>query len=162
GIGGSLRYEMPVGDNLGLMFTAGYLAFGGDEVTSGVPGIFALTVKSSSALIPLQVGAKYYFSEQQDGFYGAVQLGLTLISSSTDITTDFGGTKTTTSATGSASGFSYAPGIGYHLSVIDIGLNYQLFSQTTTVSDPFTGASFSATSTGSYLGLRLAYVFGEK
>jgi hypothetical protein len=160
GFGGSLRYEMPMGDNLALMGTAGYLTFGGKEVTTGFAGIASVTSKSTSGLIPIQVGAKYYFQEQQSGFYGMVQLGLTLINSSTDVTTDILGTKTTTSVSGNTSGFGYAPGVGYHLDNLDFGLSYQLFSQT--VSSTVGTTTVEATSTTGYLGLRIAYVFGEK
>ena len=160
GFGGSLRYEMPMGDNLGLMLTAGYLTFGGKETTEGVPGFFEFTSKSTTGIIPIQVGAKYYFSEQQEGFYGMVQLGLSLVNSKNEVTVDVLGTKTTTETTSNGSGFSYAPGIGYHLANLDFGLSYQLFSQTVTESTLF--GDISATSTGSYLGLRIAYVLGEK
>jgi len=166
GFGGSLRYEMPSGDNLAFMGTVGYLTFSGKEITSGVPGFFALTIKQKNAIIPIQVGAKYYFQEQQSGFYGMLQLGLAMVSYTTDMTTDVGGTTTTSSATGNGSGFCWAPGVGYHLDNLDFGLSYQAFTQTVASSftDPFTGANttVTGTSTGAYLGLRIAYVFGEK
>jgi hypothetical protein len=43
--------------------------------------------------------------------------------------------------------FSYAPGIGYHMSNLDFGLRYQFIDDETTLS---------------YIGLRIAYVFGSK
>src|SRR5436190_330391 len=78
GFGGSLRYEMPMGDNLALMGTVGYLMFGGKDVTTGVPGFLEYTTSSKMSLIPIQVGAKYYFTEQQDGFYALAQIGFML------------------------------------------------------------------------------------
>ena len=153
GFGGSLRYEMPVGDNLGLMLTAGYLTFGGKTIDLGGFGKFEYT----NSAIPIQLGAKYYFTEQQNGFYGQVELGVHMLS--TKASFDFLGISTSTTETSTA--FSYAPGIGYHLDNLDFGLKYQLFSETVTSTDLF-GNSVSATSSASYLGLRVAYVFGEK
>ena len=165
GIGGSLRYEMPMGDNLALMGTVGFLSFSGKDITSGVPG-YSYTSKSSLTMIPIQVGAKYYFTEQQNGFYAMAQLGLTLANYKNENTIDIAGTKTTVSGSASSSGLSYAPGLGYHLASLDFGLSYQLFSQTVSSSytNPFTGltSTVSATSTGSYLGVRIAYVLGGK
>jgi len=125
GFGGSLRYEMPMGDNLGLTVTAGYITFSGKDFFDGI----------SFNYIPVQVGAKYYFQEQQNGFYGMVELGIH---------------SGSTSAEGSESStdLSYAPALGYHLANIDIGLRYQMIATE--------GESTS------YLGLRLAYVLGGK
>jgi len=125
GFGGSLRYEMPVGDNLGLTGTVGYLTFGGKDFFDGI----------NFNLIPIMVGAKYYFTEQQNGFYAGIAVGMT---------------SSSTSAEGSESStvFTWAPGIGYHLDNIDLGLDYNSYTK-----DEFTT---------SYLGLRLAYVFGAK
>src|SRR4051812_13349024 len=61
GFGGSLRYEMPMGDNLALMLTAGYLTFGSKAIDLGPFGKFDYTI----SMIPIQAGAKYYFTEQQ-------------------------------------------------------------------------------------------------
>jgi hypothetical protein len=144
GIGGSLRYEMPMGDNLGLMLTAGYMSFSGKTVAG-----FDLP---NETMIPIQVGAKYYFTEQQDGFYGAVELGV----HSTSVTIPAYAGITVGGVTYGAypeskvtsTDFSYAPGVGYALANVDIGLRYQIISST--------GGS------SSYLGVRLAYVFGAK
>ncbi len=142
GVGGSLRYEMPMGDNLGLTATAGYISFSGKSVAG--------YTAPSYSMIPIQVGAKYYFQEQQNGFYGMVELGVHSLSykvnlPSINYTT---GAVTYTETTFTATDLSFAPEVGYMLANVDIGLRYQIISST--------GGSTS------YLGVRLAYVFGEK
>ena len=144
GVGGTLRYEYPVNDNLALMLTAGYLTFSGKTV-----GGFDL---GSWGMIPAQVGAKYYFTEMMNGLYGAIHLGIHSLSYKTPKFTyidPFTGTSVTLGGeTFTSTDFSYAPEIGYHLANIDIGARYQMISTTG--------------STTSYLGVRVAYVFGEK
>src|SRR5262245_12722743 len=65
GIGGTLGFELPMGDNLGIVAQAGYISFMGKEfesVTVVNGTVTTTTVKSDAAgLIPIQVGAKYYF-----------------------------------------------------------------------------------------------------
>jgi hypothetical protein len=165
GFGGTLRYEHPLGDKMGLTFTAGYLTFSGKDVTfDPFPGLIpATTIKGSSVgMIPIQAGFKYYFTEAQDGFYAMAELGVHIASvSAPDYTDPITGT-TIEGGSASSTNLSYAPSIGYHLANLDLGLRYQLFSQKTTVVEPFTGTSVSATSTSGYIGLRVAYVFGEK
>jgi len=146
GFGGSLRYEMPMGDNLGLTATAGYLMFSGKDQDFG-----GITIKGGDwSMIPIQVGAKYYFQEQQDGFYGMVELGVhsTKYTIPSYTTTFYGVSVTVPEVSASSTDLSYAPEIGYHLANIDLGLRYQMVA--------------TEGSTTSYLGLRLAYVFGEK
>jgi hypothetical protein len=157
GFGGSVRYEHPIGDMMGLTGTVGYLTFAGKEFDI-FPGI---SVDGPNlALIPIQAGFKYYFSEQQLGFYGMVELGVHL---ATYDGSDYSVTDPNTGITFSSDGetasetyLSYAPQIGYHLDNFDFGLRYQMFSQSTTV------AGEEETATASYLGLRIAYVFGSK
>jgi hypothetical protein len=136
GIGGSIRYEAPMGDNIGLTGTAGYISFGGKTI-SGVK-------LESSYLIPLQAGLKYYFDEQQSGFYAQAELGFHMYKS-TEVTLDIiNGTFTTKDKTKAA--FSYAPEVGYHMESLDLGLRYQMVS--------------TEGNTTSYLGIRIAYVLG--
>ena len=146
GFGGSLRYEMPMGDNLGLTATAGYLLFSGKDLD-----VLGVTIKGGDwSMIPIQVGAKYYFQEQQDGFYGMVELGVhsTKYTIPASTVTYYGVSITTPELSVSGTDLSYAPEVGYHLANIDLGLRYQMVA--------------TEGSTTSYLGLRLAYVFGEK
>ena len=134
GFGGSLRYEHPVGDNLGITLTAGYLMFGGKDDGPDF------------SMIPAQVGAKYYFTGQQEGLYGHVMVGIHSMSSDDVIYTDPLTGATVTYETESNTELSYAPEIGYHLANIDLGLRYQFIA--------------TDIETTSYLGIRIAYVFG--
>jgi hypothetical protein len=149
GFGGSVRYEMPMGDNLGLMGTVGFLSFSGKDQT-----IMGFTVKGlSQTMIPIQVGAKYYFTEQQNGFYGSAELGIHMSSYTIPGTPAVMlGTVVLIPATAdtkkTSSDLSFAPGVGYHLDNLDFGLKYQIISTT--------GSS------SSYLGVRVAYVLGSK
>ncbi len=156
GFGGTLRYEMPVGNNLGITGTAGYLTFTGKNIT-----VFGVTTKGESTyLIPVQAGLKYYFMGQQEGFYGHVMLGVHMyktVEATFNPTTYAISTKNSVKAA-----LSYAPEIGYHLDNLDFGLRYQLFTISNNIVDPFSGTSVSASSTSGYVGLRVAYVFGEK
>ncbi len=156
GFGASLRYEMPLGDNLGLMGTVGYLTYGSKTVDFGGFGSY----KYTNSMIPIMVGAKYYFSEQQNGFYADLQLGLTMLTTKSSF--EFGGTTTDDSQ--SASAFTWSPGIGYHLDNLDFGVGYYGFSYTTTVTTTFMGVSTSTdvSASGSWIGIRAAYVFGSK
>lgn len=86
-------------------------------------------------MIPIQAFAKYYFMESQDGFYGMVNLG-------------FHNSKINVEGAEGSTDLSYAPEVGYHLANIDLGLRYQMVA--------------TEESTTSYLGVRIAYVFGEK
>lgn len=135
GVGGSLRYEIPMGDNLGLTATAGFLSFSAKE-TDGI----------TETMIPVQLGAKYYFQEQQEGFYGMVEVGIHSMTIKTPAY-DFGIIQIPSESV-SETDLSYAPEVGYHLANFDIGVRYQMIATTG--------------STTSYLGLRLAYVLGEK
>ncbi len=143
GIGGSVGYEIPVGDNLGVMLQAGYISFSGKDYDLGI-----VTVEGPSiGAIPIQVGAKYYFSENQAGAYAGLLAGVHLLSSEgSDGSTDFG----------------VAPLLGFMVTEnIDIGLRYQmLFDKQETVV--VTGTSVTTeeeTVTNSYLGVRIAYMF---
>ena len=157
GFGASLRYEMPMGDNLGLTGTAGYITYGKKTIDLGGGDTWSYTY----SFIPILVGAKYYFTEQQSGFYGMFQLGVTMLSDKIEETTaaqpalyigniqyQAATPESTTSTTFTGSYLTYGLGVGYALSNIDLYAGY------TTVSSE--GAS------SSWLGLRLAYVFGEK
>jgi hypothetical protein len=153
GFGASLRYEMPLGENLGVMATAGYLTFGKEELDLGP---FFGKFSYQYSMIPIQLGLKYYFMDAQDGFYGALQTGVHLFSAKVEIETPSYTDPLTglvipglsLSSTESSTEFGVAPGIGYHLENVDIGLRYQLL--------------FTEGTSTSYLGVRLAYVFGER
>ncbi|HKR03681.1 MAG TPA: outer membrane beta-barrel protein [Bacteroidia bacterium] len=160
GFGGTLRYELPLGDKMGLTGTAGYMVFSGKEFTISGGGVIPdQTVKgNSSGIIPIQVGFKYYFNEAQDGFYAMAEVGVHMAMVKV-ATYDSNGLPTGTE-TESSTNLSYAPGLGYHLANLDFGLRFQLFTQKHT-EETIVGP-ISATTTSSYIGLRVAYVFGEK
>lgn len=130
GVGGSLGYEIPVGDKLGVIAQAGYVSFAGKEYDLGFFG----TVKGPSwGMIPVQAGAKFYFTDNQEGAYLFGMVGIHSMSA--------GGASNTE--------LSFAPGLGYIVGEnIDLGLRYQIISGD--------GSSLS------YLGLRAAYLLGSR
>lgn len=147
GFGATLGYEIPVGDNLGVIAQAGYMMFMGKDYEIG-----PITVEGPNwAMIPAQVGAKYYFSDNQEGAYVLGLVGIhhssyTIPSSSTTI---LGVTVTTPSQSYSDTNFSFAPGLGYIVGEnLDLALRYQIIS--------------GDGSSSSYLGLRAAYMFGSR
>ncbi|MEO0312062.1 MAG: hypothetical protein RIQ89_1719 [Bacteroidota bacterium] len=154
GLGLSLRYELPVADKISVMATAGYVSFGKETIE--ISGL--AKTEYSYSIIPVQLGAKYYFNEIMNGFYGSGEIGVHSLNgkfkaTSLGITTDNSDSNT---------GLSYAIGAGYHLSKIDIGVRYQLFTlSTTSTNTDFFGNTITvkATSTESYLGIRAAFVF---
>jgi hypothetical protein len=105
GIGGSVRYESAINDNLSWMGTAGYISFA-EKDDSGL----------KFSMIPVQAGLKYYFNESFNGFYGAAELGITFAKA------EFAGVSA------SDSEFGFAPSVGYHLGNIDISARYQIIS----------------------------------
>ncbi|MEP6610612.1 MAG: hypothetical protein ABJA76_01960 [Mucilaginibacter sp.] len=109
-IGGSLKYDMPIGSGAFVNLSAGYESFMVKSAlkNAGFP--------SSSGFVPIKVGLKYYFDGQ--GFYGEGQLGVAF-------STESGGGKA----------FAYAPGIGYTLDGgFDVGVRYEAWSNNGTVS----------------------------
>ena len=143
GFGGTVRYEHPIGDMMGIGLTAGYMTFSGKSVDDGLGGSVD---NPNFNMIPAQAFFKYYFQEQQNGFYGMINLGIHHSSIKTPefeiLGVTYGG------ETVSSTDLSYAPEIGYHLANLDLGLRYQIIA--------------TEGSSTSYLGARVAYVFGEK
>ncbi|MEO7082065.1 MAG: outer membrane beta-barrel protein [Flavobacteriales bacterium] len=161
GIGGTLGFELPVGDNLGLMAQAGYISFSGKDYS-----VMGVTIKSdATGIIPIQVGAKYYFTDNQDGLYLGVLTGVHM---TTYKVPEYNSTGTQTGTkTESNSDFSLAPLLGIVLAEnFDLSLRYQLmFSKREEVvfnPSTFTFTTNSKTTTNGYLGLRLAYMFGGR
>lgn len=121
GIGLSGRYEAQIQDKFNWTASAGFLSFSGK---SGYSGTFTI--------IPITGGVKYYFQEENAGFYVAADLGIYFRSASA------GGVSTSDNKIG------IAPGVGYRVSTWDFAFRLN------SVSD------------SNYLGLRAAYVFGGK
>lgn len=128
GIGVSGAYEGNISDKLNWTATVGVLSFSGKTI-----GTFSVP---SGTLIPILGGVKYYVNEMFNGFYVSGQLGFT------NSSTNYGG------VTYSSTDFSFAPGVGYHLTNIDISAAYNVISESGGSTD--------------YLGARVAYVFGGK
>ena len=166
GLGGTLGFESPIGNNTAFMFQGGFISFMGKSYET-IDWTTLQKVKATSdptSSIPIQVGLKYYFSENQHGAYAGLLAGVHLFSVKTpeldpitfDIVYD---TKMKTY-------FSAAPEVGFVLgSNFDIALRYQMiFAQTEIYNfDPVTYAFSTETKTvvNSYIGVRLAYMFGR-
>src|SRR6267154_1231567 len=83
GLGLSARYEAPIATvkNLNWTASAGFITFIGKtyRTFAGYNGlgqpVYASTTTTSTVL-PIVGGAKYYFMEANKGFYGALDLGL--------------------------------------------------------------------------------------
>ena len=71
GWGGSVTYEHPLGRNIGGVIYSGYTSFSGD---SGLDW----------TMVPLLVGAKFYFSPKVDWYFAAL-LGVNFVTANTTI-----------------------------------------------------------------------------
>ena len=114
GIGGSLRYDKAINDNMSWGVSAGYLSFGGKELFPGIS-------TGSSSLIPITGGIKYNFAGADGGFYGGVDLGIWMTSVSVSIP-GFG------SVTATGSEFGFAPGLGYRAGAFDVAARFNIVS----------------------------------
>ena len=136
GFGGSAQGDYKISDDFAVTLNVGYITYSGKSTSTRIPiGIDPITFQiiystvTSKApafnLIPVLAGAKYWFSPN---VYGSAQFGLAFAS---------GG--------GTGSNFTYAPGIGFKFSQIDVLLKYLGISAT--------GGSLNT------VGLRAAYNF---
>ncbi len=158
GFGATLGFELPVGDKLGVFANAGYITFGKKE-----QDLIFVKVSTQQAMIPAQVGLKYYFNEAQTGFYAMAMVGIHSVSSTAKSSVTFLGQTIETESTASDVFLSAAPGVGYIVGEnIDLSLRYQLIFAETTTADPTTGLTVTSSATNSYLGLRAAYMFGSR
>lgn len=150
GFGVTLGFEAPVGDNLGFIAQAGYMSFSGKDLSVG-----PITVKVDAAgMIPVQVGLKYYFTDNQEGFYAGLLTGVHMQSVKE---VELVGT-TLEEKNSLKTNFGIAPLVGYIVGEnIDIALRYQMiFAEGAEVTA--TGVE-EKTVTNSYLGVRVAYMF---
>jgi len=143
GFGASAGYEHPVGDNIGITAQIGYI------ILSPADGFKDIVDKAS--MMPIQAGLKYYFMEQNNGFYGHAQIGIHNVSITTKEYENSG--NTFPSASDSDSQLSFAIGAGYVVnSKIDVGVRLNVI----TADSEIEGAESS-----NYLGFRIAYnLFG--
>ena len=127
--GGSLMAEFPVAKSFNVTGSAGYLSL---MLTGDSKDAYkAAGLSTSTGIIPLKVGGKYYFG---GNFYGAGEVGAAIS------TEDGGGTA-----------FAFAPTLGASFSVsdkgsLDFGVRYENWSR-------------NGNSSG-IVGLRAAYAFG--
>ena len=161
GFGASLGFEMPVSQNLGIVAQLGYLNFSGKDMT-----VAGMKVEGSSqGVIPIQVGAKYYVSDGQEGFYVGLLTGVHMAMVKVpEITVDpVTFAVTTEEKTQTNTNFSLAPLVGFMVTEnIDVSLRYQMIFASTEVVNPVTMAVTKDSSMNSYLGVRIAYMFGER
>lgn len=141
GIGPAVGFELPVGDNLGVTAQVSYQILMVDSELSDF-------IKSAS-MIPIQAGLKYYFMEQQEGFYGHGMLGVHMQSVTTE-DIDLGPFGTIEGTSDSNTNLSWGIGAGYQLEKLDIGVRFNSIMPDGDAPD---GASSS-----SYIGLRVGYL----
>ena len=123
GIGGSAKALLGIGNAGQVTFTTGYMTFGGKDLSDGE--------KASINVIPFMAGYRQNFS----GFYVEPQAGIGLMKAKYSYEGD--------SETNSATRFTWAAGIGYVISNVDIGVRYQSYESE--------GGHFG------FAGIRLAY-----
>jgi hypothetical protein len=109
GIGGSIKYDLPIATSTFFTISAGYTAL---LVKSEFKNA---GFRSSDGFIPLKAGLKYYFNGE--GFFGEGQLGAAFSTQS-----------------GGGTAFLYAPGIGYTFdSGFEAGVRYEGWSHDGTI-----------------------------
>jgi len=138
GIGGSGTYEIGLSDNFAVLAHAGVVFYATDDIEIPVINpdftIGTETLDYSVTQIPLQVGGRYYLSQQKEGLYLSALLGFHITSVSIGDESD------------SSTDFSFAPEVGYFVTeAISVGLRYQIVSGEDANAD--------------YLGVRAAYNF---
>jgi hypothetical protein len=125
GYGGSATYEQMLGNNVtGVLYT-GYTYFGGDEEGW------------SYSMVPLLVGAKFYFSPKMDWYLGGL-IGVNFVTAKTI----FAGNEISASSTEFAGNLNF----GYEVKTSEKGA--------VDIS-----AGFVYINELSYFGMRLAYIF---
>ena len=140
----SAGFELPVGDKLGITLQAGYLM--------PQPKSDFSEVLSSASMIPVQAGLKYYFQEQQKGFYGHAQIGIHAFSESFKAI-EVAGIQVSDAETRSETNLSWAIGAGYQLEKFDIGLRYNAI-----VPGGDAEEEGEETESKGYIALRVAYL----
>lgn len=117
GIGGSIKYELPIATDLYFTISAGYEAFLVKREFK-VPGL-----SSSDGFIPLKAGIKYYF---KNGLFAEAQAGVSI----------YAGKESFTS-------FLYSPGIGYSFAGgFEAGVRYEAWVKSGTMGQVALRAAF--------------------
>lgn len=163
GYGISGAYEYGLTDNIGVNATAGYILLS--------PASKVKDIVKSGYMVPIQVGANYYFDKAKSGLYAGVKVGVHLVGSKTKDITTAGITVSGTST--SNTDFGFAPQVGYFISEnLSVDVRYQLMTDKQDVTvptgvtiDPVTYQPITTYGTETvkshynYLGLRIAYNF---
>ncbi len=139
GYGLSARAEYGIGDHLGVGLQLGYIMLSPTEEAKDY-------IKSSS-MLPVQLLAKYYFSEQQNGAYAGILLGVHNLSvTAEDLDFGFEGESS------SDAYLSYGLGAGYVLNnKIDFNVRYNMIAPDSELDDA---------KASSYVGVSIAYLLG--
>ncbi len=131
GIGGTAKVYYPLKDELIVLTgTAGYMTFSGKDVVSG-----GQTVNAGSwSMIPVLVGARYYFAPLSAKFrpYGGLDLGMIFSSYKVPGYTILGQTFGGGSVSGSD--FTYQPQVGFVASQFDVAVRLLGISGATCVA----------------------------
>jgi hypothetical protein len=122
-IGASAKYNLPVCTKNFITLAAGYsyLPYTND-LKVDLTG-YQASQSGGESYVPLKAGFKHFFN---DVFYGEGQVGAS-------ISTQGGGVA-----------FAYAPGVGLNFSAVDLGVRYEAWTKTNTISQ---------------VAMRLAYSF---
>lgn len=110
-IGGDLRYQFNIDEQLSIPVTAGYtnLSYKFNDI------------KVNSGYIPVKVGAKYFFDKSGSGVYGLAELGAAF------------GTDT-----GAGTSFVYSPAVGYSwANGLDLAAKYEGLAKNSTTTGYF-------------------------
>ena len=110
GVGGTAYLAFNVAPQVALTGRAGYLYFGGKEYPAAI-GLITGTAKTNFNMIPILVGAKFFFSEGDMRVYGAGEAGLFMLSGTATFTPDGGGTETEVDLDGESK-FGVVPTLG--------------------------------------------------
>ncbi|HEY0978499.1 MAG TPA: outer membrane beta-barrel protein [Flavobacteriales bacterium] len=155
GLGATLGYEIPVADKIGFVAQLGYINFMAKDIE-----VLGTTVEGSSVgMIPIQVGAKYYFSDNQEGAYLGLLTGVHM--AMVKVPTYDLSTGAVSEETETDTNFGIAPMFGFMVTEnIDIALRYQMIFAKSAEVTGFTVEE--KTVTNSYLGVRAAYMFGGR
>ena len=133
GLGATVQYVYPLAARSALSLSTGYVHFTGKDFTLVTPGIDTAVGRSKAAgVVPIKAGFIYFLNKS---FYVEPQTGISFISA--------GGGRA--SVNSSSTGFTYALNVGYRIEKLLVAARYESIAS-------YGGSSF--------VGLRVAYVFG--
>jgi hypothetical protein len=127
GFGATARGQYEFTPQISGMVTIGYLTFSGKDL-GGVK-------LDAASMVPIVVGAKYYFGEGNMRFYGAADIGFTIMSVSASVpTVSYGGTTYGGSVSASSTEFTFQPQVGFESALgsgstkLDVGVRAMIVS----------------------------------